>query len=927
MSDTSMKKQALLIGINQYEILPELKYARQDAEAVEQSLKYNYCFSDDEVMLLTDARAGLFKPSNRIRILNHLDNLANQDLDLFIFGFWGHGVVRSGKRYLCPLDVSPDEVEQLGVPFDNLMDKLSKIRAKNTCLILDCCQRVHDGERSEEETFTAADQKAIENAARDIILRRKEKEPEFVSNIAILNSCKEGQAAFEWDNRKHGIFTAHLLDAMNHRYNSIAQIVGYVSSNVEKTAHSLNKKQTPLCHLEGDIPLPIDTKTAPLETGDVFISYRHSNAAIVAPIEEELKKRGISYFIDRVGVNYTMEYASAIAQAVKECKVLLFVWTQDANVSPDILREVTMALALKKRVLPYKIGTFSVTEHSSLFYQLSPISRYEVPKQTPDTITELVNQVQQALTGKTFQQYAFALPERSKDAVIEKPVVEDINVSFTPGQIERQQPIQYDKIQLPPLPEELVNIQAENKGRETAIAQLRDFTHESLAQANAAVTQAQAQFDAWSERKERLWKDLSNEVQQSFQKTISSNPKCTEADINVTTDNMSNQEYFDLLERFQCGKKFEQARLELERVQKERQQKCDDVIKEFRQKIKNENAKVEEIRTQFMDEVLFSILAVMPGYDKHEAEFPDDVILEPLRLLDKYELGWRAPAEIARARFLWNRQRPCVLEYKNILNEEKKIHDLSIPGTNAGERKTVVINNVEFAFRWCPAGMFLMGSPKSEEGHYNDENQHYVKLPNGFWMMETEVTQKQWLVIMGDNPSYFNGDNLPVERVSWNDCQDFCKKCSQFGLPVQLPTEAQWEYACRAGSTTAYFWGNDLNGDKANCNGNYPCGTTTKGSYLGRTTAVCSYSPNAWGLYDMHGNVYEWCQDLYRVNSNSSNSDSIDHTNNPRRILRGGSWGNYASHCRSARRICLAPGYRDFCLGFRCASSVTGSEN
>lgn len=248
MSESQMKKQALLIGINDYQILPELKYARQDAEAVEQSLKQNYCFSDNDVMLLTDAKPGLLKPTSRRIILTHLEKLANQELDLFIFGFWGHGVVRNGQRYLCPLNAMSDSIEDDGVPFDDLMNILTKIRAKNMCLILDCCQKVHD--RGEMETFTSEDQKVIENAARDIVLRRKENEPEFVSNVAILNSCKEGQSAYEWDKRKHGIFTAHLLDALNRRFDSVSKIVSYVSSNVEKTAMELGKTQTPLCSME-----------------------------------------------------------------------------------------------------------------------------------------------------------------------------------------------------------------------------------------------------------------------------------------------------------------------------------------------------------------------------------------------------------------------------------------------------------------------------------------------------------------------------------------------------------------------------------------------------------------------------------------------------------------------------------------------------
>ncbi|MBR6435151.1 MAG: SEL1-like repeat protein, partial [Thermoguttaceae bacterium] len=255
-----MKKQAFLIGINQYYSLPELKFARQDAEAIEQALKQNYSFSDDEIMLLTDAKPGLFKPFNRQIIEKHLEKLANKELDLFIFGFWGHGLFRNGHRYFCPMDSISDDIEELGMSFDSLQRTLSNIKAKNTCLILDCCQKVHD--RGESETLTAADQTIIENAARDIVLRRKEEEPEFDSNVAILNSCKEGQSAYEWDKREHGIFTAHLLDAMNKHYESIAQIVGYISKAVEKTAMELGKTQTPFYKLEGDISLPVNAELA-----------------------------------------------------------------------------------------------------------------------------------------------------------------------------------------------------------------------------------------------------------------------------------------------------------------------------------------------------------------------------------------------------------------------------------------------------------------------------------------------------------------------------------------------------------------------------------------------------------------------------------------------------------------------------------------
>ncbi|MBR5161998.1 MAG: caspase family protein, partial [Thermoguttaceae bacterium] len=551
MSVTPMKKQAFLIGINDYQILPQLRYARQDAEAVAESLKQNYCFSENEVMLLTDSKPGLFKPTSRYIIQDHLEKLSNQNLDLFIFGFWGHGLFRNDKRYLCPLDVMSARAEHQGLPFDELQELLSNIRAKNTCLILDCCQTFHD--RGETETLTASEQTTMENAARNIVLKRKEQIPDFQSNVAILNSCKEGQSAYEWDERKHGLFTAYLLEAMKKRSNSVMQIASYISSNIEKTALELGKAQTPFYKLEGDIVLPVNTKSSPLVTGDVFISYRHCNADLVVPVEAELKRRGISYFIDRVGVNYGMDYSKVIAQAIKACKVLLVMWTKEANDSPDMLQEIIMAKQLKKPVFPYKLGTFDITEHDSLFYQLSPLSRCDAVEPTPDSVSELLNQVEQLLTGKAAVHVnpTFNLPENSKDAVIQKPVIKDINVIVTPVQDKPRQPILFNNIQLPPLPEELTKIQADNKGREQAIVQIKDFTHESLSQANAAVAQAQAQFDAWVERKERLWKNLSNDVQQSLLKTIAENPQCTEVDIRVSTDNMSNQEYLDLLEQFQ----------------------------------------------------------------------------------------------------------------------------------------------------------------------------------------------------------------------------------------------------------------------------------------------------------------------------------------------------------------------------------------
>jgi formylglycine-generating enzyme required for sulfatase activity len=244
---------------------------------------------------------------------------------------------------------------------------------------------------------------------------------------------------------------------------------------------------------------------------------------------------------------------------------------------------------------------------------------------------------------------------------------------------------------------------------------------------------------------------------------------------------------------------------------------------------------------------------------------------------------------------------------------------------------TLTIEGVEYAFRWCPAGTFLMGSPESELNRKNNETQHQVTLSRGFWMQETEVTQEQWESVMGNNPSYFKGGRLPVEQVSWNDCQEYMRKLnalvsSDYDYEFSLPTEAQWEYACRAGRTTPFNFGSTLNGDKANCNGNYPYGTSTKGKYLDRTTSVGSYQANGWGLYDIHGNVCEWCSDWQGDYSTGSVTDPTG-ADGSDRVHRGGERNYGAGNCRSAYRHRSKPSAGYGYLGVRCSLVDTSKVN
>jgi formylglycine-generating enzyme required for sulfatase activity len=213
---------------------------------------------------------------------------------------------------------------------------------------------------------------------------------------------------------------------------------------------------------------------------------------------------------------------------------------------------------------------------------------------------------------------------------------------------------------------------------------------------------------------------------------------------------------------------------------------------------------------------------------------------------------------------------------------------------------------------WIAPGTFTMGSPTLEADRFSGEVQHTVTISQGFWMGKHEVTQGEYLAVMGSNPSYFTGDlQRPVEQVSWNDATNYCGKLTAqergagrlpAGYEYRLPTEAEWEYACRAGTTTATAYGDSLSSAQANFNGNNPYGGAAVGPYLERTTAVGSYAPNAWGLYDMHGNVWEWCLDWWGDYPSGSVTDPKGPASGSLRMIRGGAWNIRGGYCRSADR-------------------------
>ena len=275
----------------------------------------------------------------------------------------------------------------------------------------------------------------------------------------------------------------------------------------------------------------------------------------------------------------------------------------------------------------------------------------------------------------------------------------------------------------------------------------------------------------------------------------------------------------------------------------------------------------------------------------------------------------------------------------NTLEEQHLIRPFSCPdwATAIGRDRhgiftEIHVRGVSFVLRWIPPGQFKMGSPGNEPEMFNDEGpQHQVSFTQGFWLAETACSQELWLAVKGSNPSRFteNPQN-PVEQVGWEEACRFIAQLNMLlpGLEARLPSEAEWEYACRAGTTTPFWFGEELSTDEANYDGNYPYNQGKKGAFREKTLPVRWFHPNPWGLYQMHGNVWEWCRDRWHTNYQGAPTDGSawEEGDSEYHVCRGGSWigdgGYLRSACRSYWHIGDGPN------GFRLARGPesTGQE-
>ncbi|MGK7910559.1 MAG: formylglycine-generating enzyme family protein [Synechococcus sp.] len=325
------------------------------------------------------------------------------------------------------------------------------------------------------------------------------------------------------------------------------------------------------------------------------------------------------------------------------------------------------------------------------------------------------------------------------------------------------------------------------------------------------------------------------------------------------------------------------------------------------------------------------------------ADVANSMSAKPIEVSELKLAAMRAEIEgdIGKATELWHQILAQVPSDSEAAGQLTRLKQFSGTEKVAGSRSTVpqdfsddLDDGVLLKMLALSGGDFLMGSPSEEEGRFEDEGpQHKVSL-TAFWMGMYPVTQEQWKQVAGYSkvnvdlsacPSTFPGDDRPVERISWQEAVEFCDRLSQkTGKLYRLPSEAEWEYACRAGTATPFYFGETISTDLANYDGNYVYGQGKKGEYRKQTTPVGSFQANAFGLYDMHGNVWEWCSDWWHKNYDGATPGGIPWIKGGEkneRVLRGGSWRSNPWDCRLASRDRFVPDVRGGNGGFRVVCS------
>ena len=494
-----------------------------------------------------------------------------------------------------------------------------------------------------------------------------------------------------------------------------------------------------------------------------------------------------------------------------------------------------------------------------------------------------------------------------------------------------------------PKPKKLVQVQKKIKAIQKEIKLVEKGKHESVKKQTEECDALGEEVDKAEKEWEKAAEKLDEKTRKELLKRVKADPDKRISEIMPTPEGVSKSDFFICVG---AAKKLVDLQNHYDEMDEKLVKQMEKVIDGLEKRLDKPEEEEADLLADYQEAVILDTLSNCKKYKDKNAMFPVEELTKHVSDLQKTyqsEFDWDEDDVWEALEDAWTNARPCIPKSEKEKSSARKTTkkektakagkaekaEKSERSTSrrtgrrgkdlqAGDRVVKNIRGVEFAFRWCPPGKFMMGGPRQEwNGNWSNRNdQHEVVLTQGFWILETEVTQAMWFLVMGSNPSAFQDTNLPVENVSWDDCQDFCRRLSgALNMNIHLPTEAQWEYACRAGTTTLYYWGNDEGSfwQYGNCRG-------LNDRHDG-TAPVRSYKPNAWGLYDMAGNVQEWCQDWYGDYPNGTVTNPIGPTGGTRRIYRGGRWNIEAVYGQSATRDGFTPSRRASHLGFRVVAS------
>jgi formylglycine-generating enzyme required for sulfatase activity/uncharacterized caspase-like protein len=806
------KNWAISIGINQYDNLQTLNFAKRDAEAMAAWFREEAKF--DQVFLFTadspPIPANTPIPTQPIygRVRRFLQAQFEQPLlkpeDNLWFFFAGHGMRHADKDYLMLADSDPGAIEQTAISVEYITERLRRSRADNVVLLLDACR---------------------EESSRSGLGIGEEKH----QGVITFYSCAANEKSWEIAELQHGSFTHTLLTGLR---------------------------------LHGE-----------------------ANCATVERLD-----RYINSFVPQLNIKYQKPRQNPYLKAEPPYKMYYILLEQSAT-----LKDVE-SLKLQAS-LSENSGNFELAEQ--IWIRVLGVSRADL-----DAISAI-------------QRIAI-----KKNNSTPLPISQPVGNSESPGSSRSGDTMSSTQIL------ELAEKIKENNRKQEEYRQ-------------AVLKEVEQQFPL----NQKSIDNLAN-LQRSFQLSEEEVLKIRQP---IFTQKEAEHRKREEEERIRKEQ-------EAERIRQQHQQNLEQYQREFLAKIEKEYPLRQASRNKFkklQNSLQLSEQEILPIEQpiitEKEAEYQklqEENRIRQVQSVNSPGTPQLILSSINRRQFLTYaglggtglvttvvfsqmfKVQPKLLELLTFEFETKTVDKIgkivNQENHQAKYFKEDLGNNITLEMVQIPGGSFMMGSPESEKGWTQDQSpQHQVNVP-GFSMGKFVMTQEQYQQIMGNNPSRFSGAKRPVEQVSWNNAVEFCQKLSQkTGREYRLPSEAEWEYACRAGTTTPFHFGETITTDLANYNGTYTYASEPKGKYLEQTIDVGSFPPNAFGLYDMHGNVWEWCQDDWHDNYIDAPKDGNVWTSQSvkRKLLRGGSWLNDPDYCRSAYRYNYYLAYYVSHIGFRVVCS------